>query len=76
MPIDRQRELRIAGGTPSFWCVVRVGLGRHRGLWTLTVFGIAGPSGALISIGLAREGHAEIGSPLALRDKLSISTAP
>ena len=76
MPIDRQRLLPIARGMQGLWCVGRVGLGRPRGLSTLTVFGTEGPCGAWISLGIGREGPAEMGIPLALRQKLSMSTAP
>ena len=76
MPSDRQRELPISRGMPRFRGVGRAALGRPRGLSTLTVFGMEGPSGALISLGMARERHAERASPLALPHKLSISTAP
>ena len=76
MPIDRQWELPISRGMQGFRAVGRVALGRPRGLWTLTVFRMEGPFGALISIGIAQERHAERASPLALPQKLSMSTAP
>ena len=75
MPIDRRRLVPMCRGLQSFWCVCGVALGRPRGLSTLTVFGMEGISGALISGSIVRERHAELASPLAVRQTLSISTA-